>query len=116
MVMFSNNGMIQARKEWVPFQEYINYMRGQGLSRFYTVDQNYMHAMMCATKCDYSTMDNGWNHYVHEIRGPLAFEHLNSINDSRDSWTRFVHIQLSGADYFKDDKLDRIINEPQEKW
>ena len=108
--------MMQARNEWVPFQEYINYMRGQRLGRFYTVDQNYMHAMMCATKCDYSTMDNGWNHYVHEIRGLLGLEHPHRINDSRDSWTRFVHCQLSGGDFFSDEKLYNITNKPIGEW
>lgn len=116
MVVFSNEGMMQARNEWVPFQEYINYMRGQGLGRFYTVDQNYMHAMMCATKCNYTTMDNGWNHYVHEIRGPLAFKYPHGINDSRDGWTRFVHCQLSGGDYFSDEKLYNITNKPIGEW
>ena len=59
-------------------------------------------------------MDRGWNDYVHYVRGPLGI--TTPIHDPRDADTKFVHIQLSGADMFDADKLDRITNLPQGQW
>ena len=113
MVVFTKEGMKLAREKFIPYQEYINTMKKTGLSRFYTVDQNYFHAMM-VTHSDYTEMNNGWNSYVHFVTGPLAL--LDSINDSRNKSTKFVHVQLSGADYFEDQKIHHIVNSPRSKW
>jgi len=51
---------------------------------------------------------------VHYVTGPLALQ--DSINDSRNSSTKFVHIQLNGVDYFSDEKLYHIVNLPRSKW
>ena len=111
MVLFTKVGLQKCIDNFIPFQKYINTMADLG--RFYSVDQNYFHAMMCR-HLDYSELSNDWNCYVHGILGPLGEQ--ESIHDGRSDFPQFVHIQLSGADYFKDDKLDRITNEPQEKW
>ena len=113
MVVFTQKGMKLAREKFVPFQEYMNSMQKTDLSRFYTVDQNYFHAMM-VTHSDYTEMQNGWNSYVHYTRGPLAM--IDPIHDSRNAFTKFVHIQLSEADYFDTDKIYNIVNSPRSKW
>lgn len=113
VVLFSKTGLIKARHSFAKFQEYINYMRSKGFGRFYTVDQNYYHAMM-VTHLNYKELDNNWNNYVHYVRGPLALK--EPIHDSRTKKTKLVHIQLSGADYFSDEQLHAITNLPQSKW
>ena len=113
MVMFTKKGMQLAREKFVPFQEYMDYIRACGLGRFYSVDQNYFHAMM-VTHSEYTEMDNGWNNYVHGVRGPLASQ--DPVNDSRNELTKFVHIQLSGADYFNNEQLYNITNSARSKW
>ena len=113
MVMFTNKGMQLAREKFVPFQEYMDYIRACGLGRFYSVDQNYFHAMM-VTHSEYTEMDNGWNNYVHGVRGPLASQ--DPVNDSRNELTKFVHIQLSGADYFNNEQLYNITNSARSEW
>jgi len=113
MVVFTKDGMKLAREKFIPYKEYFNTINKTGLSRFYTVDQNYFHAMM-VTHSDYTEMDNGWNHYIHFVRGPLALQ--DPINDSRNSSTKFVHIQLSGADYFNDEKVHHIVNSARSRW
>ena len=113
MVMFTKNGMKLAREKFTPFQDYINDMQKTGLSRFYTVDQNYFHAMM-VTHSDYTEMQNGWNSYIHYTRGPLGM--IDPVHDSRNAFTKFVHVQLSGADYFHTDKLYHVVNSPRSKW
>jgi hypothetical protein len=59
-------------------------------------------------------MNNGWNSYIHFVSGPLAME--DDINDSRNKFTKFVHVQLSGADHFEDDKINRIVNLSRSEW
>tara|TARA_Y100001963_G_C6778791_1_gene448781 strand:- start:1564 stop:2379 length:816 start_codon:yes stop_codon:yes gene_type:complete len=113
MVVFSNEGIQRAKKEWEPFQTYIDYMREEGHGRFYTVDQNYMHAMIFAHKMKYVEMDNGWNHQIHFVRGPLGM--TEPIRDERNKNTKFVHVQLSGIPW-KKNWLRQVVNEPQSKW
>ena len=113
MVMFTKKGMQLAREKFVPFQDYQNYIRSCGLGRFYSVDQNYFHAMMIVHS-EYTELDNGWNNYVHGVRGPLASQ--DPVHDSRNASTKFVHVQLSGADYFSDEQLYHITNSPRSEW
>jgi len=113
MVVFTKEAMKLAREKFIPYQEYFDTMKKTGLSRFYTVDQNYFHAMM-VTHSDYTEMDNGWNSYIHFVSGPLALQ--DNINDSRNKFTKFVHVQLSGADYFDDAKINRIVNLSRSEW
>jgi hypothetical protein len=63
-------------------------------------------------------MHKGWNSYIHYVRGPLGVK--TPIHDGRpsgdDGETRLVHIQLSNADYFSDEKLYNITNKPISEW
>jgi len=113
MVVFTQEGMQLARDKWMKFQAYTNIMRSHNFGRFYTVDQNYFHAMIVAGG-HYTEMHNGWNNYIHYTRGPLGL--ADPIHDSRNDETKFVHIQLSGADYFDDDKIYNITNKSRAFW
>ena len=113
VLVFSKAGMQKARQRFAPFQEYVDTVRKAGLSKFYTIDQNYFHAMM-VKHLDYTELDNGWNSYVHYVGS--ASDKPRPINDSRNESTKFVHIQLRGADDFDADKLWRITNRPQNEW
>ena len=113
MVVFTQEGMQLARDKWMKFQAYTNIMRSHNFGRFYTVDQNYFHAMIVA-RGRYTEMHNGWNNYIHYTRGPLGL--ADPIHDSRNDETKFVHIQLSGADYFDDDKIYNITNKSRAFW
>lgn len=112
VILWTKAGILKARKTFEPFQEYINAVRKAGLSKFYTIDQNYFHAMM-VKYLDYTELDNGWNSYVHYVGPDIK---PRAINDSRNEQTKFVHIQLRGADDFDADKLWRITNKPQSEW
>ena len=113
MVVFTNNGMQYARNHFTSFQQYTNDMRKLNLGRFYTVDQNYFH-MEAVRSGRMTEMHNGWNNYIHYTRGPLGL--ADPIHDSRNNETKFVHVQLSGADYFDDDKLYNITNKSRAFW
>lgn len=114
VVVFSRESLEIARKNFIPFQQYINDMRKAKLGRFYTVDQNYFHVMMCKYY-NYVELQKGWNSYIHYIRGPLS--KTTPIHDGRPvSANRLVHIQLSNADYFENEKLYNITNKPMSQW
>jgi hypothetical protein len=111
VVVFTRAGLVRARERFVPFQQYIDAMRGEGLPRFYTVDQNYFHAMMVA-HLEYTEMGNGLNSYIHYVGQDTP----RAVQDSRTADTRFVHIQLRGADDYDAETLWRITNRPQSEW
>jgi len=115
VVLYSNKGLQAARKKFVPFLDYVNYVRTQKCGSFYTSDQNYLHAMLKVASMDYVELDNGWNHYIHYYYEDPAKKILKT-NDSRNQSTKFVHIQLRCADDFDADKLWRITNSPIEEW
>lgn len=110
MVVFAR-GSIRKSIKFASFQSYIDAMRSAGLPRFYTVDQNYFHAMMCK-HLDYTEMHNGWNSYIHYT----GDGNPRAVNDSRTADTKLVHIQLRGADDFDAAKLWRITNRPRDEW
>lgn len=112
VVIFSNEGMRKARN-WMPFQEYINLMRSKNFQRFYTVDQNYFHAMAFVNDINFVEMDNGWNSQIHYVRGPLAI--TGNINDERNAKTKFVHVQMTGHKW-NEPHLQEVVNLPQSKW
>ena len=69
---------------------------------------------MFVMKLDYTEMDNGWNSYVHYTGD--ANKKPRPVNDSRNKDTKFVHIQLRGADDYDSDKLWRVVNKPKKEW
>lgn len=113
VVLYSKNGIEKMKKKLVDFKKYVNYIKSCDLPVFYTCDQPYLHAMLQICELDYQEMDNGWNSYVHYI---LDENYNRKINDTRDKGTKFVHIQLRGADNFNEDILYRITNKPVEEW
>ena len=113
MVLVSKAGVLKARNKFEKFQTYISAMRNAGLPRFYTVDQNYFHCQM-VIHGDYAELDNGWNGYIHYVRGPLG--EITPIHDGRTDKPKFVHIQLSGGSNYNNDKIDRITNLQIDGW
>jgi len=112
VVLYSNKGLKKAKENFVEFKKYVDLIRPNGISTFYTADQNYLHAMLKVAKMDYIEMDNGWNSYVHYI----GSGNPRPVNDMRTDTTKFVHIQLSSADHFDANTLNRITNLPVNEW
>lgn len=116
VVLYSNKGLKEAKEKFIPFKQYVNTMNKEKLITFYTLDQPYLHAMLCVTGINWQTMDSGWNSYVHYFKQNVNGAVVKQINDTRNENTKFVHIQLAGADNYDKEKLDRITNLPQEEW
>ena len=108
VVMYSKEGRKLAQKHFRPFQEYVQLIRNNGISNFYTADQNYLHAMMLRPPIEYSELNNDWNAFIHYI-GDASMSR-RPVNDMRTDTTKFVHIQLRTADHYDAKKLWNITN------
>lgn len=114
LVLYSRKGIQAMRDRFIPFHEYVRFIFSRGLPDFYASDQGYLHAMLEVAHLDYIELDNGWNSFIHYIGDP----HIKPrpVNDMRTGTTKFVHIQLRGADHFDSDKLWRITNLNEAEW
>lgn len=111
MQVWSRPGRDRARREFVPFPEYIRAMKG--LPPFYAMDQNYLHAMafVCGLKVQH--LSNDWNRFLHYLtKGREIF----GVSDQRTTDTKFVHVQLRGAGEYDQETLRRVVNRPEQEW
>lgn len=113
LVLWSNNGLRHARKTFMSFREYVDLIEQSDLSRFYLLDQNYLHAMLCVSGIDYVELNNDWNTIVQFYR---IGKNGNVVHDPRTPDTKFVHIWLKGADEFDMLMQWRIVNMPKSVW
>ena len=110
VVLYSKKSYKKIRDNFVKFDQYVNCIRNKFPS-FYACDQLYLHAMM--QRIDWSELNEDWNRYIHyhpNTKDPRP------VNDTRTSTTKFVHIQLRGADDWDSDKLWRVTNLPEKDW
>jgi len=113
MVLYSNDGLKKARERFIPFNEYVSWIRRNGFPAFYTCDQPYLHAMLEVCEFNWKIMDYKWNSSVHFVPGTSD---PRPVIDFRDNKADFVHIQLRGKNNFDNDKIDRIVNLPTSMW
>lgn len=111
VVLFTNEGLVQARENFVPFGEHIEFVQSSGLPSFYWSDQNYYRSMMCVSGVDFKIMDYKWNSQIHYVRG----EELK-VADGRTQETNFVHVQISSADDMDKEAHRRMVNLPISEW
>lgn len=114
VVLYSNEGLLKAKKYFIPFKEYVDLINSYKLPGFYTCDQPYLHVMLQIAKMNYVEMNNDWNCFVHNIGNGKA--KIRYVNDMRTKTTKFVHIQLRAADHFSPEQLWKITNRPIEEW
>lgn len=112
VVVFTKQGLIQAREKFTQFDQHINYMRSVGLSGFYLSDQTYYQTMMVGSGVDFTILDPKWNSQIHYLRDT----HPPRVNDCRTPETNFVHVQISGADHLDTDAHRRMVNLPVTLW
>ncbi len=113
VVLYSNAGLLAARERFIPFAEYVDAITSAGIIAFYTSDQSYLHAMLDIAHMDWVELDNGWNSYIHYAR---QGKEPRFVNDTRTKNTKFVHVQLAGADHLDAETHWRIVNLPQDEW
>ena len=112
VVLYSNVGLKKAQQIFKPFQEYINLIKTNRLNRFYSLDQNYLTAML--VNLDYTVMHSGWNSYVHYDGESNTVP--RAVIDTRTDETKLVHVQLRGADNLDEAWHHNIVNKPTADW
>jgi len=112
VVLYSRYGIELAQKHFVKFDEYVRLVGGK-FPAFYNCDQLYLHAMIMKKGMQWSELNEDWNRYVHYL--PETSD-PRPVNDTRTETTKFVHIQLRGADDWSEEKLWRVTNRPQAEW
>ena len=119
VVLYTQKGMQKAREGFVPFEEYITKIsanHGTGrLNRFYSIDQNYLHAMLHIADINYTEMNEGWNSYVH-YHGKAGITGVRPVWDCRTDETKFVHVQLRNADNQNYEWHRTVANRPVSEW
>jgi len=114
VVLYTNEGLQHAHDNWLGFQTYINCVRQNGLNKFYSIDQNYLHAMLIIGEMNYTVMNSGWNSYVHYDGDSKTVP--RAVIDTRTDNTKLVHVQLRGADDQDADWHHTIVNRPVSEW
>jgi hypothetical protein len=114
VVLYTNEGLRHAHDNWVGFQGYINHCRNAGLNKFYSIDQNYLHAMLTIGEMDYTVMHSGWNSYVHYDGDSKTTP--RAVIDTRTEETKLVHVQLRNADNQDANWHKVVVNQPVSEW
>jgi len=110
LVLFTREGLIQARKNFIQFQDHINFIKKSKLKGFYISDQTYYQTMMVVSGVDFKIIPSDWNVQVHYLKPS------GEVYDPKNKNTKMVHVQLSGADHHSADWHHMIVNKPKEDW
>jgi len=103
LVLLSREARLRARAAFMRPADYVAKVRAHKLPSFYTLDQNYLHAMAFMGHLEFTRISPEWNRQVHATAD-------GSTYDARTQDTKLVHIQYRGADHWPDTKLLAIIN------
>jgi hypothetical protein len=113
--VYTREGREKARKRFVKFREYIDFMAATSLPRFYRLDQNYLHANMIIADMNITEMYNGWNTQIHYTGD--AKQNPRPVFDGRDDRVaKLCHVQLTNADSRDGDWHHTIVNKPKSEW
>jgi len=93
VLLFSKKGMIDGKATFANPYLYELFIRLTRLSRFYSYDQNYLHAMLHLGTVKFNELDTVWNKQVHGIR--RGGGEVTELYDPRTADTCFVHLQDS---------------------
>ena len=110
VVYYTKQALEIAYKKFPGLNDYQDKMKG--MNRFYSLDQNYIGAMVFLGYTEFTQLDNKWNSQIHfQGEGNPRPIHSNITND-----TQLVHIQLRGRNTLTDKKIHDIVNKPIEEW
>ena len=113
VVVWSRAGRFRAREAFMPFKSYINDCLDFGCPHFFASDQPYLQAYLSSDIFNWVELDRGWNGSLLPVRQP---DGSDIDMDFRMENSKFVHIQLKGADHWSPSKLWRYTNLSPENW
>lgn len=114
LALYSNSGLAKCREFFPDFNEYVQSMAK--IPGVWDTDQGYIHAMAFAMDIDFQELNNDWNALI--VYDPTVKPIMNTrkVSDPRTPTTKFVHIQLNGADHLSNKWHYNVVNKPVEKW
>lgn len=110
VVLYTQDALIEAKKKFIPYKLYQKEM--VGFHNFYSMDQNYLNAMIFSDAVEFTTLDPKWNSQIY-YNGQ---GNPRPIKDNRTDKTQFVHLQLRGRNELNEDMIHDIVNLPINKW
>lgn len=118
VVLYSKEGLRKCREQFVPFKDYVQMIEGDGFVRgkVYGTDQGYIHAMATSMDIDFVELDNEWNRYITWCPYDEGKSFVRTAVDSRTPNTKFVHIQMRGADNQSNEWHWTVANRPKQEW
>jgi len=113
VVLYTQEFLKNAHSYFIDINDYISAMNLYEMPRFYSLDQNYLHANAFLSN-EFNELDCEWNRQLY-FYGPQNEEN-RPIYDKRTKDTKFVHYQVRGRNILDEDLLLKRINTPAENW
>jgi hypothetical protein len=114
LVMWSNQGLKHCRSKWSSVSNYVLNVKNAGITKeIYRTDQNYIHAMVFVSNMSLQSLDNEWNRYITWDNWKLS---NRKVIDPRTPNTKFVHVQMRGAEDLDNDTHWKVVNRPVSEW
>lgn len=117
VVLYSRAGLKKCREQFIPFKEYVKVVEASPIVRgkVYSTDQGYIHAMATCMDINFQELDNEWNRLVTwDPYSPKGKKRKAVDPKTRD--TKFVHVQMRGADNMDDHWHWTVVNRPKSEW
>lgn len=118
VVLYSNAGLRKCREQFKPFKEYVDMVDRDSLcgGKVYGTDQGYLHAMAFAMDINFVELDVEWNRCITWDPYDEGNAFTRRAVDSKTENTKFVHIQMRGADNQSNEWHWRVANMPKSEW
>lgn len=112
VVLYSNEGMRNARRDFIPFEEYVDHVLTIGCLPYFAADQEYLQIALHAANTNFVRMDNGWNTLI-----TIHEKNDKRVIFDRTPDTKFVHpMGLAGVHRYTEEQLWKVTNLPVEEW
>lgn len=118
VVLYSNAGLRKCREQFKPFQEYVQCVDRDPIcgGKVYGTDQGYLHAMATSMDIDFVELDTEWNRCITWDPYDNGSGFARLAVDSKTKHTKFVHIQMRGADNQSNKWHWTVANRPKTEW
>jgi hypothetical protein len=112
VVLWSRKGLEKAKEKFPSPVEYQDIISENRVKDFYSADQHFIHTSMIVSDLKFQELSTDWNttvNYWNKDRSKILYD--------RTPMTKFVHLQMRGERWYKDDQtLHTILHLPVEHW
>lgn len=118
VVLYSRRGLQICKEQFIPFREYVQLVESSNVVRgkVYGTDQGYIHAMATCMNINFTELSSEWNRLVTWDPYGLKGGKSRKAVDPKTADTKFVHVQMRGADNMSDQWHWNVVNRPKSEW